>query len=125
MSDDEKGKSMGSAEQGYVAVGRAASRQPTEAEIQRGIDAAMRGVIADRWTNPNALRAPDNVKVANAPVVVTAGEGRGWQKEKALESPMPKGSFIEGAVGGMIDAVAPHGSGSPLRRKLGEGKGEG
>jgi hypothetical protein len=66
MSEDEKG-GMGTADLGYVGVGRAASRQPTEEEIQAGIDAAMRGVIADRWTNPNALRAPEKVGVTNAP----------------------------------------------------------
>src|SRR5262245_61065354 len=101
----EKDKPLGTAELGMVAVGRAAAQQPTEQEIQAGIDAAMRGVIADRWTNPNALRAPEKVKVANA--VQIADEqpkaARGWVEPAKLESPMPKGSFIEGVVGGMID----------------------
>jgi hypothetical protein len=108
MSDDDK---MGTADRGYVAVGRAASRPPTEAEIQAGILKSMSEVVA-RPYNPQALNAPATVKVANAPVVVTAGEskrGSGWQDEKPLESPMPKGSFIEGVVGGMIDAALPPG----------------
>jgi hypothetical protein len=87
MSDDDE--KMGTADRGYVAIGRAAARQPTEEEIQRGIDATMREVIRSPF-NPNALRAPDNVKVANAGEVTTAGEpkrGSGWQEPAKLESP--------------------------------------
>jgi hypothetical protein len=101
----EKDKPIGTAEVGMVAIGRAAARQPTDAEIQAGILRSMRDVVA-RPYNPNALRRPDRVGVANAPEAVTAGEpkrGTGWAKEAPIESPMPKGSFIEGVVGGMID----------------------
>lgn len=125
MSDNEKDKPSASgstAEAGMVAIGRAASRQPTDQEIQQGILKSMSEVVA-RPYNPNALRRPENTKVANAPVVTTAGEpkrGRGWQEEKPLASPMPKGSFIEGVIGGMIDAAHPHGPGSPLRKGKGD-----
>ncbi len=124
MSDESEKPIGGTAEAGMVAVGRAAARQPTEQEIQQGILKSMGEVVRSPY-NPNALRRPEATKVANAPVVTTAGEtkrGSGWQEEKPLASPMPKGSFIEGVVGGMIDAAHPHGPGSPLRRKLGEGK---
>jgi hypothetical protein len=110
MSEKDK-PPMGTAEAGMVAIGRAAARQPTEQEIQQGILKSMSEVVA-RPYNPNALRAPENVKVANAPEVTTAGEpkcGSGWQEEKPLTSPMPKCSFIEGVVGGMIDAALPPG----------------
>jgi hypothetical protein len=107
MSEKDKPiGAVGTAEAGMVAIGRAAARPPSEAEIQQGILRSMREVVA-RPYNPNALRAPPTVRVANAPEVTTAGEpkrGTGWQEEKPLKSPMPKGSFIEGVVGGMIDA---------------------
>jgi hypothetical protein len=111
---------IGTAEAGMVAIGRAAARQPTEQEIQAGILKTMSEVVA-RPYNPNALRAPENVKVANAPV--TAGEpgrGSGWQKERAIESPMPKGSFVEGVIGGMIDrALGPAAPGKPKAEEEG------
>jgi hypothetical protein len=111
MSNDEKG-GMGTADLGYVGVGRAASRQATEEEIQRGIDAAMRGVIADRWTNPNALRRPDNVRVANAPTVVDAGEPkreRGLVEPKELEPVVKPGSMEERVMSNLIDTALPPG----------------
>jgi hypothetical protein len=79
--------------------------------MARAMDKTIREMARDAY-NPNALRRPETTQVANAPMVVTAGEpkrGSGWQDEKPLESPMPKGSFIEGVVGGMIDAALPPG----------------
>ena len=123
MSEKEKdkplaGEPVGTAEAGMVAVGRAASRQPTEAEIQAGILRSMREVVA-RPYNPNALLPVDNVKVANAPQVVTAGSGRGWQEEKPLAAPPG-----QDAIERLVNAALPHGSASPLRRKLGGGAGK-
>jgi hypothetical protein len=103
MSNNEK---MGTADLGFVAIGKAAARPTTEQEIQAGIDAAMRGVIADRW-NPNALRRPDKVGVTNAPNVVTAG--RGWQEECPLEPVVKPGSMEERVISQMIDAALPPG----------------
>jgi hypothetical protein len=113
----ENDKPIGTAEAGYIAVGRAASRQPTEAEIQRGIDSAMRGVIADRWTNPNALRAPDKVGVANAVQIADdapkPANRSGWQEDRPLPIHSAKGSSEEA----LIDAMAEKFVGGPNSEK--------
>lgn len=80
-------------------------RAPTDEEIQRGIDAAMREVIRrDARHNPQALRAPENVRPAGAPVVVDGGTN-GWAKEVPLRSP-PGQDIIER----LADVLAPHGA---------------
>jgi hypothetical protein len=94
----------GTAEAGMARIFAKAS-QPTDAEVARAMDLTIRAMARDAY-NPNALNPPAIVKVANAPEVVTAGEakrGTGWANEVPIESPMPKGSFIEGVVGNMID----------------------
>lgn len=104
----EKDKPIGTAEAGMVAIGRAAARQPTEQEIQAGILKSMSEVVA-RPYNPNALRVPDNVKVANAPVVTTAERGSGWQEERPLEPVVKPGSMEERVMSQMIDQALPPG----------------
>lgn len=89
------------------------------ARIQQGIDAAMRGVITDRY-HPSRREPAPTVTVAGAvpvkdrfppePVPVRRG---GWAPERPLTSPMPNGSFVEGVVGAMIDHVL-----GPAVRKL-------
>ena len=114
MSNDE----IRGAEAGMVAVGRAAARPLTEAEIQRGIDATMREVVGrDARHNPNRLNPPATVKVANAPEVVTAGEGRGWVEPKPLAAPPG-----QDAIERLVNAALPHGAASPLRRRPDENK---
>ena len=118
MSEKEKDKPiapMGTAEAGMVAVGRAAARQPTAEEIQRGIMKTMQEVVSrDARHNPNKLDAPATVKVANAPEVVTAGEpkrGSGWEEEKPLAAPPG-----QDAIERLVNAALPHGAASPLRK---------
>jgi hypothetical protein len=73
------------------------------ARIQRGIDATMRAVVADRY-NPVLRKPSPTVTVVGAAPVITAGErGTGWVEPRPIASPMPKGSFLEGVVGAMID----------------------
>jgi hypothetical protein len=108
MSDNEK---MGTADRGYVAVGRAASRPTTEEEIQRGIDATMRAVSADRYSATINRPKSETVRVANAPKVVDADakRGSGWQEEKPLGPVVKSGSMEERAMSQMIDAALPPG----------------
>src|SRR5262245_46213986 len=99
----EKDKPIGTAEIGMIRVGRAAVVQLTAQEIQAGIARTM-GEVVRSASNPQRLipeaqMQRENVKPTNAPAVQTFG----WANEKKLESPIPKGSFIEGVVGGMID----------------------
>jgi hypothetical protein len=109
MSEEkDKGNAagMGTADLGFVAVGKALVREPTEAEIARALERTLREMRGDRYTNPQQLRAPERTQVANAPRVVDGDEpkrGSSFQEPAKLESPMPKGSFVEGVVGGMID----------------------
>lgn len=87
--------------------GLANFRQPTEAEIQRGIDAAMADVIRrDARHNPNALDPPARVQVVGAPTVVDADSPRqrGWVDPKPLEPP-PGQDVIER----LVNAALPHG----------------
>ena len=73
---------------------------PTEEErrVQAGIDATMRAVAADRY-NPALREGAPRVTVVGAVPV----RGSGWAEPRPIESPLPKGSFVEGVVGGMID----------------------
>ena len=84
----------------------------------RGITKTMREVVSrDARHNPNALNPPATVKVANAPEVVTAGEGRGWQEEKPLAAPPG-----QDAIERLVNAALPHGAAAPLRRRPDENK---
>ena len=78
----------------------ALAQGPTEEErwVQAGIDATMRAVAADRY-NPALREGAPRVTVVGAVPV----RGSGWAEPRPIESPMPKGSFVEGVVGGMID----------------------
>jgi hypothetical protein len=87
-----------------------------DAVLQAGIDAAMREVVA-RPYNPNALRPPDKVGIANAPVVVTAGEGRGLVEPKELELVVRPGSMADRAISNLIDEALPPGAEKNARRK--------
>jgi hypothetical protein len=80
-----------------------------DAVLQAGIDAAMREVIRSPY-NPNALRRPENVRVANAPVVVDVDEPkRGLVEPKELEPVVRPGSMEEQVMSQMIDAALPPG----------------
>jgi hypothetical protein len=79
--------------------------------IQEGINAAMRETIKNP-PNPNALRRPEKVGVANAPRVVDADEpkrGTGWQEEKPLEPVVKPGSMEERVMSNLIDQALPPG----------------
>ena len=98
----EKDKPIGgTAEAGMVAIGRAAARPPTEAEIQAGILKTMSEVVRSPY-NPNALRAPENVKVANAPQW-------GWAEERKIGPVVKPGSMAERVMSDLIDAALPPG----------------
>ena len=77
------------------------------ARIQRGIDATMRAVVADRYNPAHRKPSPTVRVVGAAPVTAEAPlapeRGTGWAEPRPIESPMPKGSFVEGVVGRMID----------------------
>jgi hypothetical protein len=85
-----------------------AMRPLTEKEIQAGIDKTMREVVANPY-NPNALRRPETATPANAPVVKTFGQGRGFIEDKPLEPVVKPGSLEERVMSAMIDAVLPPG----------------
>ena len=69
---------------------------PADRAIQAGIDATMRAVIADHIRGAGPSASPRSA-------IAEPVRGTGWQKETPLVSPVPKGSFIEGVIGGMID----------------------
>jgi hypothetical protein len=105
MANDQ----LGTAELGLLGMGRGGA--PTEADIQNGIDRAMRGVTADRY-NPNALGPPQAVRVAGAPTVTTVGE-RGWQPAQPLGP--PGGESSQRAIKAMADHFLPSGRVERLR----------
>jgi hypothetical protein len=108
----EKDKPVGSTAEVALTRMFAGSAQATEADQLRAMDATIRTMARDRYTNPQQLRAPDNTKVANAPEVVTAGEGKrgkGWQEEKSLRIHSAKGSSEEA----LIDRLAEKFVGGP------------
>src|SRR5690348_4161966 len=72
------------------------SRQPSELDIQRGIDAAMRDVIRTRY-NPSEISA-------NRGVVPTKGSGNGWVTPPPL-TPPPGQDHIQR----IADQLLPHG----------------
>jgi hypothetical protein len=106
---------------GIAAVARALAQQrgPTDEDrrIQAGIDAAMRGVIAEqtdtsegRVKNPTDQRIPPHLMgksreplghLGNELLVIP--RERGFAPEVPITSPLPKGSFIEGVVNRMVD----------------------
>lgn len=88
----EKDKPVGSTAEVALTRMFAGSAQATEADQLRAMDATIRAMARDRYTNPQQLRRPENTKVANAPVVVDAGRGKGWQEEKSLPI-LPRGSI--------------------------------
>jgi hypothetical protein len=55
------------------------------AEIQRGIDATIRAIAADRYNPTTALPRAQTVTVVGAPKVVDGD--RGWQAPEPLASP--------------------------------------
>jgi hypothetical protein len=60
----ENNEKMGTSDFGFVAIGKAASRQASEQQIQTGIDSAMRGVIGDRYSAPINRPRAETVTVA-------------------------------------------------------------
>lgn len=84
MSDDkgDVGKPMRTEELALMRI-FAGGAQPTELDIQRGIDAAMREVVS-RPYNPNALRAPEPVRVNAPEVAEPTKRGSGWVEAKPL-----------------------------------------
>ena len=99
---------------GDIAVSRLGFglAQPTAGEaedaarLQAGIDASMRGVIADRY-NPTVREASPKVCVVGA-VPVSSGaplvRGTGWAAERPLA--MPPG---QAAIERLVNAELPHG----------------
>ena len=69
---------------------------PADRAIQAGIDATMRAVISDHIRGAGPSASPRSA-------IAEPVRGTGWQKETPLVSPVPKGSFIEGVIDGMID----------------------
>jgi hypothetical protein len=77
---------------------------PTDADIQRGIDAAMREVIRrDSRSNPNALHPTTNVRPAGAMPVVD-GSPKPWPDEP--KKGMPPGQDI---IESLVNTMLPHG----------------
>jgi hypothetical protein len=93
-----------------IGLRRINSMRPlTEKEIQDGIMRTMREVVTQDTRNPQQLRRPETATPANAPVVKTFGEGRGFIEDKPLEQPFKPGSLEERVVSRMIDEVLPPG----------------
>jgi hypothetical protein len=85
--------------------------------IQEGINAAMRETIKNP-PNPNRLNTPQTVRVANAPVVTSVPEGRGFIEPKPLESPSAKGSQVNDVIAGLADKfLGPATPGKPDENK--------
>jgi hypothetical protein len=78
--------------------------RPSEGDVQAGIDAAMRGVIADARHNPNRVDAPVKVEVASAVRVTRGaplvGRGTGWVEPLPLVKPA---SYADRVIGEAID----------------------
>ena len=110
MSNQHRSGDRPSTEE-FAFRGMTSYRQPTEADIQRGIDAAMRDEIRSRY-NPTVQPALPTVRVEGAPRVVDADSMRrsGWAEPKPTGLP-PGQDLIEG----MVNAALPHGSTSKVK----------
>ncbi len=85
------------------------SRQPTAAEIQRGIDATMRDVIRrDARHNPQAIGSSPSVTVQGAAPVV-GGPSSGWRDYGPLQSPPGQDAIerIANALAGPVRGQRP------------------
>lgn len=111
---------MSTSDIGLSRLGQITGERPSDAELQRGIDASMREVIATRGYNPNALRPPEKATPIDAGKVETASEAgvseAGWYQPKALGPSRRTDEIIEK----LADHFQPHEPKSPLRG--GEGK---
>jgi hypothetical protein len=124
MSEKTKGEEVGrTSDVGYTRLSQISGDALTPADIQRSIDGAMRGVIADALrggSNPQRLDPPEAVRPIDAPTVTTAGEKvtpeKGWYQPKPLEG----SSYTDQLVKKLTDELLPHERQSPLRG--GEGK---
>jgi len=111
MSKFDNWTGSGTTAVGVAAMANALSQQmrqdndPADRAIQAGIDAAMRGVVKDTFNRAPSPILPKVTVSGAAPVKegIPLARGTGWAKEVPLVSPMPKGSFVEGVIGGMID----------------------
>ncbi len=87
------------------------SRQPTAAEIQRGIDATMRDVVRrDARHNPQTVGAsPSVTPVGAAPVVGPVTGGTGWRDYGPLQSPPGQDAIerIANALAGPVRGTRP------------------
>jgi hypothetical protein len=75
-------------------------------DIQRQIDAAMRGVIADSRYNPNSLSSGSSVRVVGAVEATELPQprGTGWREPAPLASPPG-----QDAIERLTNAALPHG----------------
>jgi hypothetical protein len=112
---------------GIAAVARALAQQrgPTAEDraIQAGIDAAMRGVIAEqvdpsegRVKNPTEQRIPPHLMGKSpAPLghlgneLLVIPRERGFAKEVPITSPSAKGSMVDNAIERLANSALPHG----------------
>ena len=112
---------------GIAAVARALAQQrgPTEEDraIQRGIDAAMRGVIAEqtdtsegRVKNPTAQRIPPHLMGKSREPLPHFGNELlvippkwGFAPEIPITSPSAKGSMVDEAIERLANSALPHG----------------
>jgi hypothetical protein len=108
-----------------VALNRlaAVSRQRPTAEdlaTQRAINKTMEAVVANRY-DPTARPIPEHQmkEMTTKPLpylgnelLIAPPKRTGWVEPTPLASPVPKGSFIEGVIGGMIDNAL-----GPVQRK--------
>jgi hypothetical protein len=108
MSKDER---MSTADLGYIRLSQISGEALSATEVQRGIDASMRGVVADALrggSNPQKLDPPEKVRPIDAVKVVEAGEKaseKGWYSPKPLAGSSQSDEIIKR----LADELAPHG----------------
>jgi hypothetical protein len=87
------------------------------ARIQRGIDATMGAIIADRYNPINSLPPSGTVTVIGATEVKTAfdpGGGRGWVEPRPITSPPG-----QDAIERLVNAALPHPGMEQIKAQIG------
>ena len=109
---------MSTADLGYIRLSQISGEALSATEVQRSIDASMRGVIADALrggSNPQKLDPVEKVRPIDAGKVETAREAgvseAGWYSPKPLGGSSRTDELIEQ----LVNSELPHGSGSKAK----------
>jgi hypothetical protein len=105
----------GTTERGFANlanIGASQGEKARIAEINAGIDATMREVIAGARYCPNALDAPISRVTPVGAVPVAKAVGERWLDARPLE--VPGGATAQRLIEGLVNTFQPHGTGNPL-----------